>query len=174
MRTKLNEKSTLTGSLKLKKEVIILKETTKEVGKRLLEIIRLIVFIPAGFLAGSIISFPLLLIARINQSMWGMKMDSWGTHLWQTLIIYIGIFIISAVVKPKFLAPKFFLFAWSVVLTLMATIFIRSALMPYDPEFPRIKEIINAFAPIGVFIYLIKDEKNDFLKLSKTNNSHEE
>ena len=33
--------------------------------------------------------------------------------------------------------------------------------MPYDPEFPRIKEIINAFAPIGVFIYLIKDEKNE-------------
>ena len=157
----------MTGSLNLKKEVTILKETTREIGKQLLEILRLIVFIPAGFLAGSIISFPLLLIARINQSMWGMRMDSWGTHLWQTLIIYIGIFIISAVVKPKFLAPKFFLFAWSVVLTLMATIFIKSALMPYDPEFPRIKEIINAFAPIGVFIFLIIDDRNDVLMLNK-------
>ena len=147
-----------------------MKETAKEVGKKLLEIVRFIFFIPAGFLAGTIVKFPLLLLARIQESMFGLKIDSWGTHLWQTLIIYIGIFIISAVVKPKFLAPKFFLFAWSVVLTLMATIFIRSALMPYDPEFPRIKEIINAFAPIGVFIYLIKDEKNDFLKLSKTNN----
>ena len=82
----------------------------------------------------------------------------------QTLIIYSGVFVASAAVRPKFLASKFFLFAWSVVLTLTATIFIRSALMPYDPEFPRIKEIINAFAPIGVFIYLIKDEKNDFGK----------
>tara|TARA_B100000989_G_C19426734_1_gene421126 strand:+ start:283 stop:774 length:492 start_codon:yes stop_codon:yes gene_type:complete len=157
----------LTGSLNLKKELIILKETTKEVGKQLLEIFRLIVFIPAGFLAGTIISFPLILIARINQSMWGMQMDSWGTHLWQTLIIYSGVFVSSAAVRPKFLASKFFLFAWSVVLTLMATIFIKSALMPYDPEFPRIKEIINAFAPIGVFIFLIIDDRNDVLMLNK-------
>tara|TARA_B100001057_G_scaffold490168_1_gene577873 strand:- start:568 stop:1020 length:453 start_codon:yes stop_codon:yes gene_type:complete len=144
-----------------------LKETAKEVGKQLLEIFRLIVFIPAGFLAGTIISFPLMWIARLNQSMWGMRMDSWGSHLWQTLIIYSGIFAASAAVKPKFLAPKFFLFAWSVVLTLMATIFMKSALMPYDPEFPRIKEIINAFAPIGVFIVLILDDINDVLMLNK-------
>ena len=32
------------------------------------------------------------------------------------------------------------------------------------------KIIIDAFAPIGVLIYLIKDEKNDFFKLSKTSN----
>jgi hypothetical protein len=33
------------------------------------------------------------------------------------------------------------------------------------------KIIIDAFAPIGVLIYLIKDKNNDFLKLTNTNNS---
>ena len=68
-----------------------MKETAKEVGKKLLEIVRFIFFIPAGFLAGTLVKFPLLLLARIQESMFGLKMDSWGTHLWQTLIIYIGI-----------------------------------------------------------------------------------
>ena len=80
-----------------------MKETAKEIGKQLLEILRLIVFIPAGFLAGTIVKFPLLLLARIQESMFGLKMDSWGTLLWQTLIFYIVCFCASIYVKPKFL-----------------------------------------------------------------------
>ena len=59
-----------------------MKETAKEVGKKLLEIVSLIFFIPAGFLAGTILKFQLILLARIQESMFGLKMDSWGTHLW--------------------------------------------------------------------------------------------
>ncbi len=65
-----------------------MKETPREIERQLLEILRLILFIPTGFLAGTIVKFPLLLIARVQESMFGLKMDSWGTHLWQTLIFY--------------------------------------------------------------------------------------
>ena len=34
-----------------------MKETTKEIGKQLLEILKLIVFIPAGFLVRTIVKF---------------------------------------------------------------------------------------------------------------------
>ena len=41
--------------------------------------------------------------------------------------------------------------------------------MPYNPEFPRINAIIDAFIPIVIFISLIKDQTNDILQLSKSN-----
>ena len=145
-----------------------MKETTKEIGKQLLEILRLIVFIPAGFLAGTIVKFPLLLLARIQESMFGLKMDSWGTHLWQTLIFYIVCFLASIYVKPKFLKSKYFILAWSVLLGFNAFVFMSA--LPNPPYSTPIKIIIDAFTPIGVLIYLIKDEKNDVLKLSKTSN----
>lgn len=149
-----------------------MKETAREIGKQLLEILKLILFIPTGFLAATIVKFPLLLIARIQESMFGLKMDSWGTHLWQTLIFYIVCFLASIYVKPKFLKSKFFILAWSVLLGFNAFIFMSA--LPNPPYSTPIKIIIDAFVPIGVLIYLIKDEKNDFLQLSKTNNSHEE
>ena len=145
-----------------------MKETTKEIGKQLLEILRLIVFIPAGFLAGTIVKFPLLLLARIQDSMFGLKMDSWGTHLWQTLIFYIVCFCASIYVKPKFLKSKYFILAWSVLLGFNAFIFMSA--LPNPPYSTPIKIIVESFAPIAVLIYLIKDEKNDVLKLSKTSN----
>jgi len=149
-----------------------LKETTKEIGKQLLEILRLILFIPTGFLAGTFIKFPLLLLARIQESMFGLKMDSWGTHLWQTLIFYIVCFLASIYVKPKFLKSKFFILAWSVLLGFNAFIFMSA--LPNPPYSTPIKIIIDAFAPIGVLIYLIVDKQNDFLKLTNTNNSSNE
>ena len=149
-----------------------MKETAREIGKQLLEILKLILFIPTGFLAGTIVKFPLLLIARIQESMFGLKMDSWGTHLWQTLIFYIVCFLASIYVKPKFLKSKFFILAWSVLLGFNAFIFMSA--LPNPPYSTPIKIIIDAFVPIGVLIYLIKDEKNDFLQLGKTNNSHKE
>ena len=145
-----------------------MKETAKEVGKKLLEIVRLIFFIPAGFLAGTIVKFPLLLVARIQESMFGLKMDSWGTHLWQTLIFYVVCFLASIYVKPKFLKSKYFILAWSVLLGFNAFVFMSA--LPNPPYSTHIKIIIDAFTPIGVLIYLIKDEKNDLLKLSKTSN----
>ena len=145
-----------------------MKETAKEVGKQLLEILRLILFIPTGFLAGTLIKFPLLLVARIQESMFGLKMDSWGTHLWQTLIFYVVGFIASIYVKPKFLKSKYFILAWSVLLGFNAFIFMSA--LPNPPYSTPIKIIVEAFAPIAVLIYLIKDEKNDVLKLSKTGN----
>ena len=146
-----------------------MKETTKEIGRQLLEILRLILFIPTGFLAGTFIKFPLLLLARIQESMFGLKMDSWGTHLWQTLIFYIVCFLASIYVKPKFLKSKFFILAWSVLLGFNAFIFMSA--LPNPPYSTPIKIIIDAFAPIGVLIYLIVDKQNDFLKLTNTNNS---
>ena len=142
-----------------------MKETAKEIGKQLLEILRLILFIPTGFLAGTLIKFPLLLVARIQESMFGLKMDSWGTHLWQTLIFYAVGFISSIYVKPKFLKSKYFILAWSVLLGFNAFIFMSA--LPNPPYSTPIKIIIDAFAPIGVLIYLIVDKQNDFLKLSK-------
>ena len=145
-----------------------MKETAKEVGKKLLEIVRLIFFIPAGFLAGTIVKFPLLLVARIQESMFGLKMDSWGTHLWQTLIFYVVCFLASIYVKPKFLKSKYFILAWSVLLGFNAFIFMSA--LPNPPYSTPIKIIIDAFAPIGVLIYLIVDKQNDFFQLSKINN----
>ena len=63
-----------------------MKETVKEIGKQLLGVLRLIVFIPAGFLAATIVKFPLLFLARIQESMFGLKMDSWGTYIQNFLI----------------------------------------------------------------------------------------
>mgnify|MGYP003324465627 CR=1 FL=1 len=143
-----------------------MKETTKEIGKQLLEILRLIVFIPTGFLAGTIVKFPLLLLARIQESMFGLKMDSWGTHLWQTLIFYIVCFLASIYIKPKFLKSKYFILAWSVLLGFNAFIFMSA--LPNPPYSTPIKIIIEAFAPIAVLINLIKNEKSDVLQLSKT------
>ena len=145
-----------------------MKETAKEIGKQLLEILRLILFIPTGFLAGTIVKFHLLLIARVQESMFGLKMDSWGTHLWQTLIFYMVCFLASIYVKPKFLKSKYFILAWSVLLGFNAFIFMSA--LPNPLYSTPIKIIIDAFAPIGVLIYLIKDEKNDFFKLIKTSN----
>ena len=100
--------------------------------------------------------------------MFGLKMDSWGTHLWQTLIFYIVCFLASIYVKPKFLKSKYFILAWSVLLGFNAFIFMSA--LPNPPYSTPIKIIVEAFAPIAVLIYLIKDEKNDVLKLSKTSN----
>ena len=142
-----------------------MKETATEIGKQLLEILRLILFIPTAFLAGTIVKFPLLLIARIQESMFGLKMDSWGTHLWQTMIFYLVCFLASIYVKPKFLKSKYFILAWSFLLGFNAFIFMSA--LP-DPLYStRIKIIIDAFAPIGVLIWFIKDEKNGLYSIEE-------
>ena len=146
-----------------------MKETAKEIGKQLLEILRLILFIPTGFLAATIVKFPLLFLARIQESMFGLKMDSWGTHLWQTLIFYLVCFLASIYVKPKFLKSKYFILAWAVLLGFNSFIFMSA--LPNPPYSTPIKIIIDAFAPIGVLIYLIKDDKNDLLRLSNREES---
>tara|TARA_Y100001968_G_scaffold330603_1_gene382913 strand:+ start:2061 stop:2546 length:486 start_codon:yes stop_codon:yes gene_type:complete len=159
-----------------------MKEKSKMIGKQLLEIIRFILFIPAGFLAGTIVKIPFLLLARIKESILNLDIKSFGTDLWQalismrifgetqiwqTLIFYIVCFYTSIYVKPKFLRSKYFILAWSILLGLNAIICISDIT---NPDYStRIKIIIDSFAPIGVLIYLIKDEKNDFLKLSKRN-----
>ena len=162
----------MTASLKLNKKLFILKETAKSIGNQLLEIFRFIVFIPAGFLAGTIIKFPLFFVAKIQESMFGLKMDSWGTHLWQTLIFYIACFFASVYVKPKFLKLKYFFLVWSVLLGFNAFIFMSA--LPNPPYSTTMKIIIDAFAPIGVLIYLIKDKNNDFFKLNNIDNSSKE
>ena len=101
--------------------------------------------------------------------MLGIKNDSWGSHLWQICVIYFVIFVASKDIKPKFLQSKYFILIWSIVLTFNSIIFMRVVTMPYNPEFPRINAIIDAFIPIVIFISLIKDQTNDILKLSKSN-----
>ena len=160
----------MTGYLKLReKRLNVLKETAREIRRQLLEILRFILFIPTGFLAATIVKFPLLFLARIQESMFGLKMDSWGTHLWQTLIFYLVCFLASIYVKPKFLKSKYFILAWAVLLGFNSFIFMSA--LPNPPYSTPIKIIIDAFAPIGVLIYLIKDDKNDLLRLSNREES---
>ena len=136
---------------------------------QLLEILRFIIFIPASFLIGRIFEIPLFFVGKFQESMLGIKNDSWGSHLWQTCVIYFVIFVASKDIKPKFLQSKYFILIWSIVLTFNSIIFMSVVTMPYNPEFPRINAIIDAFIPIVIFIYLIKDQTNDILKLSKSN-----
>ena len=100
--------------------------------------------------------------------MFGLKMDSWGTHLWQTMIFYLVCFLASIYVKPQFLKSKYFILAWSFLLGFNAFIFMSA--LPNPPYSTPIKIIIDAFVPIGVLIYLIVDKQNDFLKLNETKN----
>ena len=143
-------------------------DIAKEVFKQLINLGRLILFIPSGFLAATIVKFPLLAIAQIQESMFGLKMDSWGTHLWQTMIFYFVCFLASIYVKPQFLKSKYFILAWSFLLGFNAFIFMSA--LPNPPYSTTIKIIIDAFVPIWVLIYLIVDKQNDFLKLNETNN----
>ena len=62
-----------------------MKERTKGILKQLLEIIRFILFIPAGFIAGTIVKFPLLLLGRIKESLLTSNVDNLLTDLWQTV-----------------------------------------------------------------------------------------
>ena len=117
-------------------------------------------------MAGTIVKFPLLLLTRIKESMFGLKMDSLGTLLWQTLIFYIVCFCTSIYITPKFLKSIFFILALSVLLGFNAFIFMSA--LPNPPYSTPIKIIIEAFAPIAVLINLIKNEKSDVLQLSKT------
>ncbi len=140
-------------------------DIAKEVFKQLINLGRLILFIPFGFLAATIVKFPLLLIAQIQESMFGLKLDSWGTHLWLTLIYYVVCFSASIYVKPKFLKSKYFIFAWSVLLGFNAFIFMSA--MPDTLYSTRMKIIIDAFAPIGVLICSLKMKKMVYTVLRK-------
>ena len=134
-------------------------EIAKEVFKQLINLGRLILFIPIGFLAGKIAWFPLFLMAKIQESMFGLKADSWGSHLWLSLVTYVVCFYASISVKPKFLKSKYFILAWSIVLGFNA--FIYMSVLP-DPLYStRMHIIVNAFAPIAVLIWFIKDKNND-------------
>ena len=141
----------------------------KKISKQLIEILRFIFFIPAGFLAGTIVLFPVSLILKFYYMVIGFVgfvAPSWIPHLAETIIYYYAGFITSIYIKPKFLKSKYFILAWSVLLGFNACIFMMS--FP-NPEYLRkIDIVIDAFAPIGVLIFLIK-EKHDFLKLRKRN-----
>ena len=98
--------------------------------------------------------------------MFGLKLDSWGTHLWLTLIYYVVCFSASIIyVKPKFLKSKYFIFAWSVLLGFNAFIFMSA--MPDTLYSTRMKIIIDAFAPIGVLICSLKMKKMVYTVLRK-------
>ena len=148
-----------------------MKETSNDIGKKLLEFVRLIVFIPAGFLAGQIMEYPLRLIGLLGQNIFDTwMMGSLGIHIFVTLGIYSAVFISSAKIKPNFLKPRFFLFFWIIILTVLAIGSLLIASKTSNPDLLRFKSLINAFAPFGVLIYLIKDENNDYLMFNKKKN----
>ena len=135
---------------------------------QLIEILRFIFFIPAGFFAGTIVLFPVSILLKIYYTMialfGGFITPSWFPRLAETLFYYFAGFRTSIYVKPKFLESKYFILAWSVLLGFNACVFMMS--FP-DSEYVRKTDIlIDAFAPIGVLIYLIT-EKHDFFKLRK-------
>ncbi len=148
-----------------------MKETNKEIGKQFLEVLRLIFFIPAGFLAGQLMEVPLRLITFLGQNIF----DKWmmgdiGIHIFVTLSIYFAVFTSSAYIKPNFLKPRYFQFLWLIILTVLATGNILIASKTSNSDLQIMESLINGFAPFFVFIYLIKDKKNDYLMLNKKNN----
>ena len=159
-----------------------MKERTKGILKQLLEIIRFILFIPAGFIAGTIVKFPLLLLGRIKESLLTSNVDNlltdlWQTvqslqifgetQIWQTLIFYLVCFYASFFIKPKFLSSKYFILAWSLILSF--NVFISISELSNPKHSTRLSIIIDALSPVGVLIYLIKDKRNNFLKLNQSN-----
>ena len=156
-----------------------MKEKTKVTFRKLFEIIRFILFIPLGFLSGTIVKFPLLLLVRIKESILDLNLnnlwiDLWqilksmqvfgDTQIWQTLIFYLVCFLTSFYIKPKFLSSKYFILIWLLILSFNVFISMNQLANPIHST--RLTIIIDAFTPIGVLIYLIKDKKNNFFKLN--------
>ena len=138
-----------------------MKETTREIGKQLLSIIRLILFLPLGFLGGVIVRMLLFYILKL-WSFGTMDTDSYwsGSAIFMGLITWYATYSISWVIKPKFVSIKSFVICWSFVMGLFVAMTLNLFFNPPYEGYPVRRDVFKTLIPIGVLVWLERDKKN--------------
>ena len=133
-------------------------QSTKKVFKKLLIFLRLIFFIPGGYLIGNLINLPYDFIRYLVFSFFGINTNFWVLNLPIISIVWFSIFSISYGIKPKMVSKKIFNIIWFIFIAINAAIFIKGAMLPFNPAFPRINDMIQALAPPIIFTFMLKSE----------------
>ena len=149
-----------------------MKATAKEVGKQLLSIIRLISFLPVGFVGGTLFKIIFVFIVEIISSFSPFgKFNS--TDYYQGGAIWIGIiewgatYFISYFIKPRFVTIKQFSICWSVVIGIFAAGTIANFVnAPYE-GYPVHRDVFKTIIPAGVLVWLVKDKNNGLYGLEE-------
>ena len=153
-----------------------MKETFKEVGKKLLSIGRLISFLPVGFLGGVLFRIIFIFVIEIITSFspFGGKLnfdDYWrGGAIWAGIITWASTYFISYFIKPRFVSIKQFIICWSFVIGIFAAMTINNLLNPPYEDFPLHKDIFKTVIPLGVLVWIVKDKKNGIYNLEAKRN----
>ena len=131
-------------------------KSTKEVSKKLLIFLRLVFFIPGGYLIGQLINLPSIFIKSLILSFFGINPNFWVFNLPIISYVWVAIFSISYGIKPKMVSKKIFSIIWFIFIAIHSTIFIKAVMLPFDPAFPRINDMIQALAPPIIFTFMLK------------------
>ena len=129
--------------------------------KRFLSIIRLILFLPLGFLGGSIVGKLFSTILKL-WSFGTMDTNSYwsGSAIFLSLILWSATYFISWFIKPKFVSIKSIVICWSFVMGLFIAITLNLFFNPPYEGYPVSRDVFKTLIPIGVLVWLERDKKN--------------
>tara|TARA_Y100000739_G_C20254287_1_gene304780 strand:- start:19 stop:486 length:468 start_codon:yes stop_codon:yes gene_type:complete len=153
-----------------------MKETIKETGKKLLSIVRLISFLPLGFLGGTLFQIIFIFVVEIitGFSPFGGKInfdDYWrGGAIWVGIIAWVATYFISYFIKPRFVSIKQFVICWSFVIGIFAAMTVNNLINPPYKDFLVHKDIFKTIIPLGVLVWIVKDKKNGLYNFEATRN----
>ena len=149
-----------------------MRATVKEVGKQLLSILRLISFLPLGFIGGTLFQILFVLVLEITSifSPFG-KFNSTdyfnGGAIWVGIITWTAIYFISYFIKPRFITIKQFAICWSLVIGVFAATTIGNLLNPPYKSYPVHRDVFKTIIPAGVLVWLVKDKNNGLYGLEE-------
>ena len=142
-----------------------MKQTAKEVGKQLLSILRLISFLPVGFIGGTLFKTLFVFVVQIISafSPFGQfnSTDYYkGGAIWVGIIAWVATYIISYFIKPGFITIKQFAICWSLVIGLFAVLTIGNIVDAPYKGYPIHRDVLKTIIPAGVLVWMVKDTKN--------------
>ena len=142
-----------------------MRETAKEVGKQLLSILRLISFLPVGFIGGTLFKILFVFVVQIITSFspFGQfnSTDYYkGGAIWVGIITWLATYFISYFIKPRFITIKQFAICWSLVIGVFAAVTIGNFLDAPYKGYPIHRDVLKTIIPAGVLVWIVKDTKN--------------
>ena len=152
-------------------------DVAKEVFKQLLTLVRLIAFIPLGVIIGILTKTLFAILVETITFGTLSSANYWtGCAIYVQTIGWFAGYYSAYLIKPKFIAPKVFIFISCLVIgiiifSVIDMYFINDPFNDLIPGFPWSIETATelffaVFAiPIGVLVWLVKDKKNGLYAL---------
>jgi len=140
--------------------------------KKIFDVFRFVLFLPAAIAAGNLVRYFLGFLVQIT-TFGKIDPDNYFSGSAIPLLIggWLATYFVSYFIKPKFISSKVFIIAWLLILGSIAAVTIANIIDPPQVyagmSYPVHKDIWQFIIPTGIFIWFVKDKEKGLYSLDE-------